>query len=200
MLGLRRNGQGGRLRGGPVIAAIAFAVVSLIIYWNGWPSVPYAMALKTLGRLVFGLVYKVGEGVENAVWYMVYIVFLTGMTYVGGIGKQILFNIDVGSLIVVAVSLAVFLPWAVASRLPRSEAQMLYAQHFPWPSRERISLSIPAGFWIGSQASRVGCRRSGNLEGGTGYLVAATGFRCYPSASWAMFAGPAFRLPKASRL
>jgi amino acid transporter len=131
MLALRRNGQPGHLRGGSVIAGIAFAVISLIIYWSGWPSVPYAVALMTLGCLVFGLLYKVGQGFGNAIWYMAYIVFLTAMTYVGGVGKLSLFNIDVGSLIVVVVSLAVFLPWAVASRLPAEEAAALYGEHFP---------------------------------------------------------------------
>ena len=130
MFALRRNGHTGILRGGAWIAAIAFAVISLIIYWSGWPSVPYAVALMTIGAVVFGLVYKIGTGFRQALWYIVYIVFLTAMTYVGGVGSLSLFNIDTGSLIVVVVSLVVFLPWAIASRLPKEAAADMYTKHF----------------------------------------------------------------------
>jgi amino acid transporter len=130
MFALRRNGRTGLAKGGPWIAGIAFAVISLIIYWSGWPSVPYAVALIALGSLVFGLVYKTGTGLRQALWYMVYIVFLTAMTYVGGVGRLSLFNIDVGSLIVAVVSLVVFLPWAIASRLPKDAADAMYKTHF----------------------------------------------------------------------
>lgn len=114
MLALRKDGREIRIKNGKFVAVVAFAVVSLIIYWSGWPSVPYAVVLLAIFTIVFGLIYKVKDGFKNSVWYIVYILFLTLMTYVG---KEKFVNIDVGSLIVIVVSLAVFLPWGVASRI-----------------------------------------------------------------------------------
>ncbi len=84
----------------------------------------------TIGSLVFGAVYKTYTGFRQALWYMVYIVFLTAMTYLGGVGSLSPFNIDVGSVIVVVVSLVVFLPWAIAPRLPKLAAADMYTKHF----------------------------------------------------------------------
>ena len=119
LLALRRLGHQGYLKNSAVVnvvAVVAFASASAIIYWSGWPDVPYAMILLVLASLIFGLVYRVKEHFANAVWYMVYLLFLTGMTYLGGPAG--VFNIDLGTAIVVVVALVVFLPWGVASRLP----------------------------------------------------------------------------------
>ncbi|MCF8564033.1 APC family permease [Alicyclobacillus tolerans] len=117
MMALRRAGRPTKLKGGSVIAVIAFAVVSLIIYWSGWPSVPYAVLLLAIGSVVFGIIYKIREGFANAIWYIVYILFMTLMTYIGGVGAQKVFNVDTGSIIVILVSVLIFLPWGAASRL-----------------------------------------------------------------------------------
>lgn len=123
LLALRRSGRKPihSLRGGPVISVLAFAGASLIVYWSGWPSVPYAVAVIAVGSLVFGAIYKVTANLQNALWYIVYILFLTAMAYFGGVGAKDVVSIDVGSVIVVVVSCAVFLPWGVASRLGKSE-------------------------------------------------------------------------------
>lgn len=118
MLSLRRAGNPGVYKYGKIIAALAFAFSSLIIYWSGWPSVPYAVVLLALASIIFGLWYRSSDGLRNAVWYIVYILFLTVMTYIGGVGNLSLFNMEIGSAIVVVISLAVFLPWGVAARLP----------------------------------------------------------------------------------
>ncbi len=122
MFALRKNGRKPKsaIRGGPTFAVLAFASVSLIVYWSGWPSVPYAVVLIALASLVFGIIYKVKDHLANALWYMAYIIFLTVMTYIGGVGALKLVNVDVGSAIVVVVSLLVFLPWGVASRMDRA--------------------------------------------------------------------------------
>lgn len=123
---LARRKQGGRayLKGGTAIAWIAFAAASLVVYWSGWPSVPYAVILLTLAVVGFGLAYRVYDGAANALWYAVYVLFLTLMTYIGGVGAKSLFNSEVGSVIVVVVALGVFLPWGVASRLPQLGAPL----------------------------------------------------------------------------
>jgi len=130
MFALRKNGRKPKsaVWGGPIFAVLAFASASLIVYWSGWPSVPYAVALMALGSLGFGLVYKIKHQWQNALWYMAYIVFLTVMTYIGGVGAKSLLNINLGSIIVVAVTLVVFLPWGVASRLSQAEMDTAHRQ------------------------------------------------------------------------
>lgn len=117
MLAVRRAGHPGLYKAGGLIAASAFAFASLIVYWSGWPSVPYATILVAAASLVFGVWYKV-DAWRNAIWYVAYIAFLVGMTYIGGVGSLSLLPMPLGSAIVVVVSVAVFLPWGVAARLP----------------------------------------------------------------------------------
>ena len=128
MLSVRRNGTRGVYKYGRTIATLAFAFASLIVYWSGWPSVPYATVLLAILALIFGFWYHVKEGFRNAVWYMVYILFLVAMTYVGGVGARSWFNIEVGSVIVIVVSLLVFLPWGVASRSTETSDPLIRAE------------------------------------------------------------------------
>lgn len=123
MLALRRNGNKGGLKAGPFVAVMAFAAASLIVYWSGWPSVPYAVVLLTAAAAVFGVAYRVKEGYAQALWYICYILFLTAMTYFGGVGAKSVFNIDIGSVIVVAVAVLAFLPWGVASRIKSNPSE-----------------------------------------------------------------------------
>lgn len=129
MIAMRRQGRQGFFKHATVIAVIAFACASAIIYWSGWPSVPYATVLLAIAVIVFGLIYRVKEHARHAIWYVVYILFMTAMTYAGNRG---LFNIDVGTAIAVGVSVVIFLPWAVSSRLdqpmePEREQESLEA-------------------------------------------------------------------------
>lgn len=119
MLAIRRQGRPGLFKNPGVVAALGFAGAALVVYWSGWPSVPYAVVLLALAAVVFGLVYRVSE-FRSAIWYMAYILFLTGMTAIGSVGYKSYVSFDVGSIIVVVGSLAVFLPWGVASRLPET--------------------------------------------------------------------------------
>lgn len=125
MFALRKSGRQPQsaVWGGQVFAVLAFASVSLIVYWSGWPAVPYATALIALGTVVLGVIYKVSQHMRHALWYMAYIIFLTVMTYIGGVGAKSLVNIDVGSVIVVAASILVFLPWGVAARMSQEDME-----------------------------------------------------------------------------
>jgi len=116
MISLRREGRQGVVRGGTILATLAFAAASLITYWSGWPSVPYAVILLAIGVIAFGLFYRVRDGLGNALWYICYILFITLMTYIGDVGALKLVNFELGSIIVVLVSVVIFLPWGVASR------------------------------------------------------------------------------------
>ena len=121
MLVVHRQSNSKPRMGRSVLAAVAIASASLIIYWSGWPSVPYAVIILGVMSLAFGVVYKVKEGLLNSLWYIAYIGFLVLMTWVGSVGAQRVVSVDMGSVIVVALSMAVFLPWGVASRLPQLE-------------------------------------------------------------------------------
>jgi len=116
MISLRRKGRLGVIRGGTILATLAFAAASLITYWSGWPSVPYAVILLAIGVIAFGLFYHVRDGLGNALWYICYILFITLMTYIGDVGALKLVNFELGSIIVILVSVLIFLPWGVASR------------------------------------------------------------------------------------
>ncbi|HET8978795.1 MAG TPA: APC family permease [Solirubrobacteraceae bacterium] len=107
-----------------LIAGIAFAGASLIVYWSGWPSVPYAAILIAVGALIFGLTGRVGDW-RHAGWYVAYILFLLLMTWIGSVGSQNVISFNLSTAIVIAVALLVFLPWGVASRLsqPQTTAQ-----------------------------------------------------------------------------
>lgn len=96
---------------------LAFAAASLITYWSGWPPVPNGVVLLAISAVAVTAIYRIPTGWTHALWYIVYILFLTLMTYNGDAGAQHLVNFDIGSLIVVIVSIVVFLPRGVAARL-----------------------------------------------------------------------------------
>ncbi len=97
-----------------VFSVLAFISASLIIYWSGWPSVPYAVLLLLIASVVFSIIYKVKEDVMNSIWYIVYIGFLTLMTYIGDNGALSLINFYEASAIT-AVGSLIFYYWGVKS-------------------------------------------------------------------------------------
>ncbi len=123
------------------IAPLSVGLSSLIPFWAGWPSEPYAVFLMFIGALLIGIISKVKIGAKNAIWYVAYIVFITIMTLVGsdgftgtitslnfssiGINSTFaitlpvawgtLISFDFATLIVFVVSMAVFYPWGVLS-------------------------------------------------------------------------------------
>jgi len=124
MIALREQGRHRKFRSEGIttlIAALAFASASLIIYWSGWPSVPYAAILVLLLSIVFGYISGVKKGLANLIWYVGYIAFLTLMIYLGSQGALKVFSMPLASGIVVLISLLIFLPWGVASRMEVSQ-------------------------------------------------------------------------------
>jgi len=89
----------------PVVSPLAFISSSLIVFWSGWPLVPYAVILLTAGSLIFGAIYKVKEDFVKSLWYIGDIAFLTIMTYIGSDGALNLINFYEASAIVSVVSL-----------------------------------------------------------------------------------------------
>ncbi len=100
-----------------LVGAAGFAGASLVVYWSGWPSVPYGLLVTAVVIAAFALVSDVGDW-AGGIWYVVYAAFLLLMAAIGSVGYKDVVSFDLGSAIVVVVSVVVFLPWALRSRLP----------------------------------------------------------------------------------
>ncbi|AFZ69955.1 gamma-aminobutyrate permease-like transporter [Caldisphaera lagunensis DSM 15908] len=104
-----------RLPLGWVWAVLAFISSSLIAFWSGWPSVPYAIAIGLIASIVFGLIFKVKGEFRKSIWYIVYLIFILIMTYIGSDGALSIIGFIPATIIVAVVSVLVFLPWGVYS-------------------------------------------------------------------------------------
>jgi amino acid transporter len=127
MMAARRQGltqSAHRLPGGSVFAPIGLIFSALIVYWSGWPSVPYSILIITVASILFTVVYRVKENVFNSVWFIVYALFMLVMSYIGSVGALNVIPFSWSSLIVAAVSVLVFYPWGIltALREPIKEA------------------------------------------------------------------------------
>jgi amino acid transporter len=117
MIALRRQKGERPSIGATLIAVLGFAGASEIVYWSGWPAVPYAAILLTIGVILIALLARV-RGLRNALWYIVWIMFLVAMAGIGSVGEGTLVSFNAGSIITAAVSIFIVFPWAVHSRLP----------------------------------------------------------------------------------
>jgi amino acid transporter len=104
-----------KIKGMWLIAPLSVGLSSLIPFWAGWPSEPYAVLLMFIGAAMIGIMSKVKIGAKNAIWYVVYIAFITFMTTIGSNGYLTIIPFDYATLIVFVVSIAVFYPWGVLS-------------------------------------------------------------------------------------
>nr|WP_238375075.1 APC family permease [Vulcanisaeta thermophila] len=108
-----------KLPGGFWIGLIAFIGASYITYWSGWPAVPYAVAFILVASLIFGGIFRVYEHLRNAVWYIVYMIVMVILTYIGqtasGPFPILPFPWD---MVVVTILSIIFYVWGVYSRLP----------------------------------------------------------------------------------
>lgn len=102
---------------GQVIAPIAFIAASLIIFWSGWPSVPYSVLILAVAVVAFSLISRVKQHITNSLWYIVYILFLLFMTYIGSAGALNTIPFIASSGIVAFVSVVLFYPWGIMSGL-----------------------------------------------------------------------------------
>ncbi len=124
-----------RIPGGIIIAPIAFISASLIIFWSGWTTVYYAVAILTVGVVIFGLILPLVRNtyrrdfkhVANSLWYILYIVFMLGMTYIGSDGALNILGFYEATAVVVIVSVAVFFPFGVLSGLKQKMDNPDYA-------------------------------------------------------------------------
>lgn len=130
-----------KFRGMWLIAPLSVGLSSLVPFWAGWPSEPYAVFLILVGVILISVSGRVTNGFKNAIWYMVYIAFITVITFMGSdgytgvityinfhsIGIHFIFSLttpaswgsiipfDWATVIIFVVSIAVFYPWGVLS-------------------------------------------------------------------------------------
>lgn len=110
---------------GGITAAAAFAVGSLIVFWSGWPAVPYSVLIMAAAVVIFSLIFKVRKHFVNALWAIFYIIFLLAMTYIGSVGGLTVVPFFYSSFIVLVVSLALFYPLGILSALTPKQAEAM---------------------------------------------------------------------------
>ncbi|MCL4318056.1 MAG: APC family permease [Candidatus Thermoplasmatota archaeon] len=120
-----------KMPGGSIAAPIAFVFSSLVVFWSGWPSVPYALILLAISAGIFGVKYKVKGQIVNSFWLIGYLIWITAMTYFSSDGALKLISFDLGTILVVAVSAIVFYPWGIFS-----------ATALPYSNQDRISIPV----------------------------------------------------------
>ena len=114
---------------GNVTAVAAFATGGLIVFWSGWPSVPYSVGIIAIAVAVFAVIFKVRGHVKNSLWAILYIAFLLAMTYIGDVGALSIIPFYYSSLTVLIVSVAVFFPLGVLSALNPEQAGSMVKQY-----------------------------------------------------------------------
>ncbi|MCL5440891.1 MAG: APC family permease [Candidatus Marsarchaeota archaeon] len=115
MQGVTKN----RMKFGNIIAPMAFASASLIVFWSGWPSVPYAVLMMTGAVILFSYLFKIKENISNSVWYILYIAFLLAMTAIGSVGELNVIPFGISTLLVLVGSVVVFYPLGIRSGLAK---------------------------------------------------------------------------------
>ncbi len=108
------------VRGMNIIAPLATGASGLIVFWTGWPSEPYAVILIAAGAIIFGVWSKVKIGAKNAIWYVLFIAFVTFMvaTSHDGLSSSIFpqyFGYLEGTAITFVVSTLLIYPLGVLS-------------------------------------------------------------------------------------
>jgi len=118
MMVLRKQGMSKyQVPGGWFVSLVAFGISSLIVFWSGWPAVPYSVLLIAVASAIFGIMYRIREGWREGLWYVGLIAFLTFMTYVGSDGALRVIPYMWATAITAAVSVAVFYPLGLVSGL-----------------------------------------------------------------------------------
>lgn len=107
------------------LAPVAFILASLAIYWTMWPTTIQVIFVIALGLPIY-LYYEIryqhqpwrGQ-IKSALWLIVYMVFISFMSYLGGksFGGRGIINYP-WDMIVIAIISYLFFRWGVASRLP----------------------------------------------------------------------------------
>lgn len=112
-----------KMRGNTIFAALGFTFVGLIVYWSGWPSVPYSEIIIIIGVIIFASYYRITDRFKNAIWLMIFFPFSVIMAYIGSNGALNIIPFWLSTIIVAVVMLGIFYPWAYYSGLEKPSSQ-----------------------------------------------------------------------------
>lgn len=106
------------------IAPLSFVLTSLVIYWAMWPTTIEVIFVVLIGLPMY-LYYDIKYNkvhwktqLKGSMWIIVYLIFISTMSYVGSVGfggqDWIKFPLD---FVVIIIASIFFYVWAIASRI-----------------------------------------------------------------------------------
>lgn len=110
----------------PWLAPIAFVLTSLAIYWSMWPTTIQVILVIALGLPIY-IYYEIHyqhsnlkAQLKHCWWMIVYLVFMSIMSYVGssGFGGQNWIKYPFDFVVIIIISLC-FYYWGIKSALPK---------------------------------------------------------------------------------
>lgn len=120
-------------RGMSIVAPIAMALASLIIFWDGWTSIVYSLEIMIGGSILFGVISWFTTGKEkmnwaNSAWYILYIVFMIAIIGISSDGMYSYLTFTEGTIITGVVTAAVFYPFGVLTALKQRYTHEEYTE------------------------------------------------------------------------
>jgi amino acid transporter len=110
--------SGTRLPGMTVIAPAAFAVSSLVIFWESWPDLWKTIPIVAIGLVWYVVTYVRGNpdpaDIPAGIWLVVYVVFVYLVAFMGSFGGQDWIHAPWDSILVAVGALATYY-WGVAA-------------------------------------------------------------------------------------
>lgn len=138
-----------RIRGLPVLARVAFIVVSLIVYWTGWDTmskltIPIAAGAVVLAwRVIRDPELRRSLAIRSVVWLGPYYAGLLVLTLVGRFGGGLELLPPGLDMVLVAGFALVMFEWGVRSALPADAAAAAVATVPEVGSRETGAADVP---------------------------------------------------------
>jgi len=99
-----------------ILSYLGFIVASLILYWSGWPALPYGILLVSILTVIFSIMYKVYSNIKNSIWAIVFMLWLTILTYIGSVGALNIIQFYIGNILNIIVSTLIYL-WGIKSAI-----------------------------------------------------------------------------------
>lgn len=121
-------------KGMAILAPVAMALASLIIFWDGWTSIVYSLTIMLGGSIIFGLIsyfnttHRDVMHWKNGAWYIGYIAFMVLIIALGPGGPLAnnYITFFIGTVITFAVTACVFYPLGVLTALKESYTHKEY--------------------------------------------------------------------------